>query len=369
MRRTTVGRTLRRGVAWVRAAVARVRSRGTGITHQHDTERFAIGTALGSRVLRASAVAATLTCASRGVQAQVGSTGALFLLQPSGGRGTGMGDAVVADTLGIESHWWNPAGLARQSKTEVMAQGWRNFFFTTTAVGIAKPSKRIGTVAASLTFMDLGTQPSVDDAGNEQGQLFFRNWIAAASYATTVARRVDVGLTYRFFQTRIDCSGACVVPVSSSSSSAVDVGVRYTTSTTLPIALGASVINIGPSFQVNDQEQSDPLPTAFDAGATVGVPAVTRRAKDLRLRIGTSVRVPVASEGLGVSLRTGGELLWQDRASLRLGYTYQRGAGGAPTVGFGVKVERLILDFSVRQDAVARATSQPTTFVSLRFVR
>jgi hypothetical protein len=307
--------------------------------------------------------------AAHPARASAQQTGALFLLLPSGGRATGMGDAVTADTLGIESHWWNPAGLARQGSTELLAQGWRNFVYTTTAIGFAKPSKRIGTIAASITFMDLGSQPAIDNNQVETGQFFFRNWIAAASYATTVGSRLDVGLTYRFFQTRIDCSGVCEIPLSSSSSSAVDAGLRYTLPTKLPVSLGASVVNIGPAFQVNDEAQADPLPTAVQLGVTAEVPAVHRRAADLRLRIGADVRSQLSGNGLGAAVRTGGELRWQERAFLRLGYGYQQGAGGAPTIGIGVKVERLILDLSVRQDAVARATGQPTTFISLRFVR
>jgi hypothetical protein len=322
----------------------------------------------GRRRVVGSAVAGlALLAATASLQAQ-SATGALFLLLPTGARAVGLGEAVVADTLGSESLWWNAAGLARLTKTEVGVQGSRTLFFTGSAVTYARPSARLGTIAVGVNLLDAGSQELTNSQGVALGEIALRNWIVAASYATTLGRRVDVGLTYKFFQTRFDCSGFCQdVPVFRAGTSAVDLGLRAVLPTSTPIAIGASVRNIGPRFQINDREQADPIATAFQTGVTAEVPAVHRRSPDLQLRVSSDLFYALRGGDGAVAVRAGTELQWRGRVFVRGGWVVQSGDGSGPSIGFGARVERLIFDIGSRFDGLSAATGQLPTYVSLRF--
>lgn len=307
---------------------------------------------------------ALVACRGTSVRAQ-SANGALFLLNPIGGRAVGMGQAVVSDTLGSESMWWNPGALARLSKTDLTLQGSRDFVNTGTAITFARPSARLGTVGVGIVLFDAGTQPLTSPTGVELGEIAFRNWILAASYATTVGRRAEVGLTYKFFQTRFDCQGICDIPVSRSGSSAVDVGARVTLPTASPIALGIAVRNIGPSFQVNDRAQADPIPLAVQAGLSTEIRAVARRSEGVRLRVSSDLfTVPTDR---AVSWRTGAELGYRDRVAVRGGWSVQSGVGGGPSLGVSGKVDRLVFDLGLILSGLSVDQGQSPAYVSLRF--
>jgi hypothetical protein len=298
------------------------------------------------------------------------STGALFLLLPTGGRSVGLGQAVVADTLGSESLWWNPAALARLTSTEVGVQGARNVsqVYTGSALTWARPSVRLGTIALGVNLLDAGATPLTNNQGVELGEIALRNWQLAAAYATSIGKRLDVGLTYKFLQTRFDCSGLCSnVSVYRSSSSVVDLGIRAQLPTSARISVGAAIRNLGPRFQINDREQADPMPTAVQVGMTLGdVAAVRRRSGDLALRLSTDVFYDVRASADAVSLRAGTELQWRSRVFVRGGWMVQADGGG-PSIGVGAKIDRLIFDVGTRFDGLSVASGQAPTFVSLRF--
>jgi hypothetical protein len=297
-------------------------------------------------------------------------SGALFLLLPTGGRSVGLGQAVVADTLGSEAIWWNPAALARLTTTEIGVQGSRNVgqIYTGSAITWARPSARLGTIAFGVNLLDAGATPLTNDQGLELGEIALRNWILAASYATTFAKRFDAGLTYKFVQTRFDCSGLCSgVAVYQSSTSVVDVGGRAQLSGKIPVSLGASVRNIGPRFQINDREQADPMPTALQVGVTVEeIPAIRRRSPELSLRTSTDLFYDIRGGDGAISLRAGTELGWRGRVFVRGGWMVQANGGG-PSIGIGAKIERLIFDVGTRFDGLSVTTGQAPTFVTLRF--
>ena len=62
----------------------------------------------------------SLFSAYAGNERRSGTAGAQELLIPIGSRGTSMGGAVLATVSGVESMYWNPAGLASLEGTEVM---------------------------------------------------------------------------------------------------------------------------------------------------------------------------------------------------------------------------------------------------------
>jgi hypothetical protein len=219
-----------------------------------------------------------------------------------------------------------------------------------------------------VNLLDAGATPLTNNQGVELGEIALRNWQLAAAYATSIGKRLDVGLTYKFLQTRFDCSGLCSnVSVYRSSSSVVDLGMRAQLPTSARISVGAAIRNLGPRFQINDREQADPMPTAVQVGMTLDdVAAIRRRSGDLALRVSTDLFYDVRATAGALSFRAGTELQWRSRVFVRGGWMLQADGGG-PSIGVGAKIDRLIFDVGTRFDGLSVASGQAPTFVSLRF--
>jgi hypothetical protein len=88
---------------------------------------------------------------------RVGTTAANFLEIGFGTAGAAMGDAQVSLPIDVSALYWNPAGLARLTKSEVMfvTQPWIADMNTSfSAVGIVVPD--LGTFGAGVILMDYG---------------------------------------------------------------------------------------------------------------------------------------------------------------------------------------------------------------------
>ncbi len=88
---------------------------------------------------------------------RVGTTTANFLEIGVGSAGNAMGEAYVSMTNDLSSIYWNPAGLAflRQNEAQFMYQPWL-VDISTQFAGAAMVIPRIGTVAASVFYMNYG---------------------------------------------------------------------------------------------------------------------------------------------------------------------------------------------------------------------
>ncbi len=301
--------------------------------------------------------------------AQAQEAGATFLLLPVGARSVGTGEAAVADTLGADGAWWNPAALAAMRKTELSLNGSQSFEGTSAAVGFAKPSRALGTIGVSATILDYGDQGVTEPGtGGDVGTVSIRSSIAMLSYATAIGERLRVGLSYKYARLAFTCSGLCgTTPQFVGTSSALDVGAQYVLSTATPITIGGAVRNIGPDFQVRDAEQADPLPRTWQVGASGRLPSAALAAAD--------VSVDVLADLLGslaysqVSARLGGVLTYQGKYSLRAGYTLVEGERGGASVGLGVFLsDGMVLDIARRFDGFSAQAGQAPTYVSLRFL-
>ena len=65
-------------------------------------------------------LAASFSSALAGNSQRIGTAGATELLIPVGSRGTAMGGAVVSSVTGVESIYWNPAGLANAAQKNLV---------------------------------------------------------------------------------------------------------------------------------------------------------------------------------------------------------------------------------------------------------
>lgn len=153
---------------------------------------------------------------------RIGSAGAQELRIPYGSRGTAMGGAVVANTSGIESMYWNPAGLALIEGSEVMfsylpyiADIDQNF------VGVATHVEDFGTIGAGVKVTSIGDiEETTVDFPDGTGRVFSPSFsVLNLTFARTLTANVSMGATMMFINEKIHEVSA--------SGMAFDIGFLY----------------------------------------------------------------------------------------------------------------------------------------------
>src|SRR5512142_799225 len=187
-------------------------------------------------------------------QAITQAQGAEFLLLPVGARATALGQAAATEGGTTEAIFWNPAGLASIGRGEFAVHHYQAFFGTGDALAVAVRSARLGTVAVAGYLVNYGDLDltSRDGSGLPIGRISPRNVALSVSYATDLGAGVDIGLTYKLVQFRVDCSGVCTdVPGAVATTHAADVGFRVALPA-LPLVVGVSLRNVGFKLQVEN---------------------------------------------------------------------------------------------------------------------
>ena len=276
--------------------------------------------------------------------------GAEFLLLPVGARATALGQAATADGGTTEAIFWNPAGLSALPHGEFAVHHFNAFFGTGDAIALASHSARLGTIAVGAYLIDYGDLDLTarEGSGEAIGRIAPRNVALSLTYATDVGGGVDVGVTYKLIQFRVDCSGDCTdVPVSIGTTHAVDVGVRYTFAA-FPLVVGISLRNAGFPLQVENSAQADPLPTRVSVGVAY---EVLRRVSEnpqgrfdvrvladvqgaLRRRLEEPVTTVGIESGMGDLIR------------FRAGYAFLDSDAKGPSIGVGLNLGRISLDLA-----------------------
>ncbi len=281
--------------------------------------------------------------------AAAGIEGGAFLLLPVGARATGLGQAAAADGGTSESVFWNPAGLAALPRGEFANHHYDAFFGSGDAIVIAVPSSRLGSFAFTAYLVNYGDLPVTRaNLGPEPvGQISPRNLVLMATYATDVAGRVAIGLTYKLVQFRVDCTGDCSgSETATGTSNAVDLGLRYVATGWGPLTIGVSLRNLGFPFQVQNRAKADPLPTRLVVGVSAGLLRPSsgtfgvdaRVLADVQGAVGQGTLEPVTLLGIESGV---GELV-----RLRAGYAFLNSNARGPSLGFGVKLGDIAFDLA-----------------------
>jgi hypothetical protein len=298
--------------------------------------------------------------------------GALFLLLPVGARSVGLGQAVAADRGGSESVWWNPAAIGAATRREAAIHHSQSVAGTGDVVTIVVPSSLLGVLALSVNIFDYGDQESSPDPDNPGqgagGTIIPRSFVYAATYATPIGNHVTAGLTYKLVQFRIDCTGPCPDIAFSATTSALDLGVQFTVRRSLPLTIGIAARNVGLKLQVNDSQQSDPIPRRLQIGAQYRIAVPSRIAPETAVRVGVDVIDELRVRN--PAPRFGADISYRDRFHVRGGYAFEasNSEAGGPSIGLGLSTGNLIFDVGRIVSGLSADAGKAPTYLSLRYL-
>lgn len=170
--------------------------------------------------------------------ARKGTTGADQLLIPVGARGIATGGAMLASLTGLESVYYNPAGLARGEGAEAMFS-YMSYLadINISYFAVASNLGDFGSIGLSFKTFDFGDIPVTtvefpDGTGETYSPTFLTMGL---TYSKIITDRISVGANFKLITEEIINTSA--------TGFALDFGVQYRFSESL--YLGASVKNIG----------------------------------------------------------------------------------------------------------------------------
>jgi hypothetical protein len=179
-------------------------------------------------ILHALVPAALLACvagpALAGSEGRKGTAGALELRIPVGARGSALGGAVASDVTGVESMFWNPAGLATVQGTDVLFSHQSYFAdMKVNYAGAATNMGGFGVLGVSAKVLSIGdifvtTEQAPDGTGEVLTPTFT---VLGATWARQFTDRVNFGATLNYVSENIVDNTASGV--------AFDFGVQYAT--------------------------------------------------------------------------------------------------------------------------------------------
>ena len=227
-------------------------------------------------------LAAALLLAPAASAQVVLTTAVPFLQIEPDSRASGMGMTGVALADNAYAVFWNPAGLAEQTGTEVSfthapwlpALGADLSYEHLTA---KHSLGDLGTIGGHLTYFDLGEQQATDDQGNVIDDFSSYEFALGASYGKQVTENLSVGAGGRLIYSNL--TGGFDAGTGSGTSAGVsggfDLGVKYRGpelglgKSTRP-SFGANLANFGPGISYTDSSSvSDAIPTTLRFGTAV----------------------------------------------------------------------------------------------------
>ena len=179
--------------------------------------------------------------------ARKGTSGAEEVLIPVGARGIATGGSFLANVTGLESLFYNPAGLDVNPQTEAMfsyitylADIDISYFAIGTSLG------DFGSIAFDLKTLDFGDIPvTTIQFPDGTGDTYSPSFITLGfSYSKVLTDRIAIGTNMKLLNESIGNTSA--------SGFAVDAGVQYRFSPELMI--GAAVKNIGTNMNYSGDD-------------------------------------------------------------------------------------------------------------------
>ena len=270
---------------------------------------------------------------------RIGTAGAQELLIPIGSRGSALGGAVIADVSGVESIFWNPAGLATLEGRQAMFTHLPYIADIAVNFGaIASNFENIGVLAVSAKVVSIGDIEETTEAAPEGTGNVFNPTMAVIglSYAKILTANVQFGASVLYINERIaDVSASGV---------AFDAGFIYDPRWK-GVSMGLVIKNYGPTMsftgagfdrayeaagqrRVQGQAQANELPSFIKFGMAYNF--LANGPNDATL-MGN-----FRSNNFAEDLWQGGvEYTYDSKYSLRVGYNYSEQEDYVYGVSFG----------------------------------
>ena len=245
--------------------------------------RFRFSGSLPAGVLLAGTLSIALAIAPRAGLAQTGgpagaphafadlaassSECCLMLLYPIGARRASLSEAVTSITS-ADAVFYNPAGLAEMRGGHFVLHHVESMTQQVDAFTLLFTPGDIATFGISYELVDFGDQET-GGGPVPTGRLSYREHILIASFATTLVPQVAAGLNYKYFASRLNCSGQCEgIPPQNAVTHGLDFGVQYRPHWLTPMRVGVALLNVGFPLQVINSQQADPMPTRLRLGVS-----------------------------------------------------------------------------------------------------
>ena len=225
-----------------------------------------------------------------GDESRIGTSGANQLLVPVGARGVAMSGSDLVYSHGLESTYWNPAGLSRLDGATALASQMTMFgdvkvsFF-----GAGSKLGETGSFGLTIKSIDMGDIPiTTVEAMDGTGSTFSPNMTSMAlTYANAFSDKARFGLSVKVITESI--------PRASASAYALDAGVQYENLNDVEgLGIGLVLKNIGTDMHYegsgltttasdddnledfyNIESSYDKLPSTFDMAVSYKVSGAT----------------------------------------------------------------------------------------------
>ncbi len=215
--------------------------------------------------------------------------GAISLQIAPSARADAMGTAYTALANDGYATWWNPAGLAflgedlgstepklgAKSVAVTFSQLVPDFF-DDVYYSYAVYSQKIGEwsgFGVSVPFITYGDIPITVEEGDGGRQIDTHTpaeFAAAFGYGTRLTSGISMGASVKVYRANLAPpileEGISLPDGATGTTFAADLGFVYR-STTLPLAIGAAMLNLGPDITFVKARESSPLPRVLKIGA------------------------------------------------------------------------------------------------------
>ncbi|MEN8192635.1 MAG: PorV/PorQ family protein [Bacteroidota bacterium] len=181
-----------------------------------------------------------------GDAARKGTAGAEQLLIPVGARSVATGGAFGSHFSGVESIYYNPAGLDRMKGTEAMFSFMNYIADINVSYFAVATQMSIGSIGLTYKSIDFGDIPvTTNENPDGTGQLFSPSYfVLGLTYSKMITDRVSAGFNFNLINETIMNTGA--------TGWGIDFGVQYRFSPNF--SLGVAVKNIGGNMNYTGEE-------------------------------------------------------------------------------------------------------------------
>lgn len=183
-----------------------------------------------------------------GTVSNVGTSAGAFLEIGAGARAQAMGGAYVSLANDGSAMYWNPAGISRLERIEVMFTSSDWLVDTRhTYAGIVFPLGGVGAIGANVTSFGMPDQP-VRVIGQEEGTGEFYSagdFALGVSFAYNFTDRFSLGINTKYINQRIWHTSA--------NGFALDIGALYQTELQ-GLRMGFSLSNFGTNLQLSGRD-------------------------------------------------------------------------------------------------------------------